>query len=546
MDESSLEASLELYRTQLGQVEQALSAVGENEDLLKLRSDLQELVSLTEGCLLSLKKSNLLKSIETVTETPTPTSASVHIDDEYAAFQAALADEDPQTPQNTSYNRAEGVGSRSHSSESPPRPENHTAMTDIFKDIIGTKCRTSYTHEWGAMTSHNAMVVEVDQLSGDLSKVKVMFCNPTHSRMVPCKYYLEGNCRFSEEKCRFSHGHSVEVEELEEFIDPDYSCLRVGSNCLAKYSDDVWYKATVVGELEDHQYEVVYESYDGVHELDIGDILPLQENSSSDEDSDSDSVESTDRIEPKKQPVTDSDSDEEEDALPVFLWRPPKTLQALGEWEEHTRGIASKLMAKMGYIVGQGLGKNGEGRADPIPIQLLPQGKSLDRIMELKEIAGERDIFDVMKKLEKRKKKLEAKALKEKETPRVEKKSGVFDFINKKLGGKKGNLKDLTHRHTHSSSGHSHITEKDLKSRSDRNINVQLLKTHEEIKSAEKEIVRLRQSLSRHKSGDKRMASQVEKKIQSLEQYIYKLQHSESTLQKHQKQRSDHKKLTIF
>lgn len=58
--------------------------------------------------------------------------------------------------------------------------------------------------------------------------------------------------------------------------------------------------------------------------------------------------------------------------------------------------------------------------------------------MELKEIAGERNLFDVMEKLEKRKKKLEAKALKEKEKPQVEKRSNVFDFINKKLSGKKG------------------------------------------------------------------------------------------------------------
>ena len=31
-------------------------------------------------------------------------------------------------------------------------------------------------------------------------------------------------------------------------------------------------------------------------------------------------------------------------------------------------------MAKMGYIHGQGLGRDGEGRAEPVPIMLLPQG----------------------------------------------------------------------------------------------------------------------------------------------------------------------------
>ena len=37
-------------------------------------------------------------------------------------------------------------------------------------------------------------------------------------------------------------------------------------------------------------------------------------------------------------------------------------------------------MEKMGYIVGQGLGKNGEGRAEPVPIQLLPPGKNLNKL----------------------------------------------------------------------------------------------------------------------------------------------------------------------
>jgi len=31
-------------------------------------------------------------------------------------------------------------------------------------------------------------------------------------------------------------------------------------------------------------------------------------------------------------------------------------------------------MAKMGYIVGQGLGRNNEGRAEPVRVELLPKG----------------------------------------------------------------------------------------------------------------------------------------------------------------------------
>lgn len=56
--------------------------------------------------------------------------------------------------------------------------------------------------------------------------------------------------------------------------------------------------------------------------------------------------------------------------------------------------------------------------------------------MELKALAGEQDLFDVMKKREKKQKAQEKKQAQTYE--KLKKDHSVFDFINKRLGGKKG------------------------------------------------------------------------------------------------------------
>lgn len=54
-----------------------------------------------------------------------------------------------------------------------------------------------------------------------------------------------------------------------------------------------------------------------------------------------------------------------------------KVPQEFGQFEKFTKGIGSKLMMKMGYKLGQGLGLDGSGRAAPIDVKLRPKGMGI-------------------------------------------------------------------------------------------------------------------------------------------------------------------------
>lgn len=100
-------------------------------------------------------------------------------------------------------------------------------------------------------------------------------------------------------------------------------------------------------------------------------------------------------------------------------------------------------MAKMGYKMGSGLGKLGEGRVEPVEVTILPEGNiSLDKVMELKVNNKLKRINNMLrlKRNNRRRQKYAQRAEAESSASNL----SVFEFLNDRLVLRKEKPKDDT------------------------------------------------------------------------------------------------------
>ncbi|XP_049633695.1 zinc finger CCCH-type with G patch domain-containing protein [Suncus etruscus] len=486
MDEESLQAALQASGAQLQQVELALGAdldPAELADLRQLQGDLKELIALTEASLVSVRKSKLLATLDG--QPPA------------AGQTPPAAAETQDLPQ-----------------EEEPEDEEDTDEEDAW---AGRRVQAPFRSAWGPLEYHNAMVV-----GAEAAGVRVLCLYPTQPALKPCPFFLDGKCRF-QDSCRFSHGQVVSVDELRPFQAPDLSSLQAGSACLAKHEDGLWHSARIV-DVDSGYYTVRFDSQLLKEAVVEGDsVLPPL----------------------RAEPSTDSDSDgsDTDDTSYARVVEPaPETSgpcsSAFAGWEVHTRGIGSRLLAKMGYEVGKGLGPRGDGRVEPIHAVVLPRGKSLDQCAEILQKKTKSGQTSTPRPPKNRKPGAKGR-------PPPQPRRNVFDFLNEKLqgqvpgapseagatpqGGKKSS-KDLYH------AGKS----------AKRALSLQLFHTQEKIEQAQRDIKGIQEALARNSGRHGVTAAQLQEKLTRAQQLLSQLRAQEAGLQREQSQADTHKKMTEF
>ncbi|XP_009582555.1 PREDICTED: zinc finger CCCH-type with G patch domain-containing protein isoform X2 [Fulmarus glacialis] len=544
MDEESLEAAIQTYNAQLQQVELALGAgldPSQQSDLIQLQEDLKQLIELTESSLVSVKKSKLLATLDTnassssspvglLEQDANPDSSAQ--DEEYAAFKEAIAelgtDEKPSANNNEiSSKRDEETDDKNESKYSEEEEESDREEEEEEEELSGMKVKAPYYSSWGTLEYHNAMIVGTEDLEDGSAGVRVLYLYPTHKSLKPCPFFLDDKCRFKE-NCRFSHGQVVSVEELQPFQEPNLSALEVGSACLAKHSDGIWYTAKIT-DIDSGYYTVKFDSLLLKEAVVEGDsvIPPLRsEDGASSAESDEDSVDNSGYAK-----VIDSGVPENGE------WTPACS-SSFGGWEAHTRGIGSKLLVQMGYEFGKGLGKNSEGRVEPVQAVVLPRGKSLDQCAEVlqKKKQGKLDPG--------KSRKCRAKGNSSGQSPAGSRKPphNVFDFLNEKLRGKSTGEKAggmaLPERNSKEIYHASKSTKKAL--------SVRLFQTMEKIEQTQKDIRGIQQALARNIGRHSIATAQLEEKLANAHKQLGQLQAQEASLQREQKKADTHKKMTEF
>ncbi|XP_059976079.1 zinc finger CCCH-type with G patch domain-containing protein isoform X2 [Mesoplodon densirostris] len=513
MDEESLQTALRTYDAQLQQVELALGTgldPSELADLRQLQGDLKELIELTEASLVSVRKSKLLAALDG--ERPAQEDA------EYLAFQKAIAGavEVPVAPEaelETVPMREAGPG------PTEPGREEDEGEDEDGAELSGRKVNAPYYSAWGTLEYHNAMIVGTEEADDGAPGVRVLYLYPTHKSLKPCPFFLEGKCRF-QESCRFSHGQVVSVDELRPFQDPDLSSLQAGSACLAKRQDGLWYPARIT-DVDSGYYTVKFDSLLLKEAVVEGDSIlpPLRTEPTGSSDSDSSDVDDPSYARVVEPGAADAGT----------------CSSAFAGWEVHTRGIGSRLLAKMGYEFGKGLGRHAEGRVEPIHAVVLPRGKSLDQCAEIlqKRTGGSQAGASRPPKCRGRGR-----------GPRVRPPSrNVFDFLNEKLkGGAPGALEAGVAPPGRRSGEEVYHASRSAK----RALSLQLFQTEEKIEQTQRAIRGIQEALARNAGRHSVTAAQLQEKLAGAQRQLGQLRAQEAGLQREQRKADTHKKMTEF
>ncbi|KAJ3052290.1 hypothetical protein HK097_006576 [Rhizophlyctis rosea] len=483
-----LSLEVEQSKFQLEELEELASVAGDAaDDLATVIADLRSLIALQEESLLAAKKAEPLTPVaDTTTSANTNTS---HEKDEDAVI---IIDEKP----------------------SPPFPNN-------LKE--GDKCCLPFPHNNYAYFLPSMILT----LNLTQNEATVLPLTPITRQSRTCDRFLEGTC--TKEDCGRSHGTAVSLAELLPMEVLDSGTMDRESKILALYKDGVYYPATIRA-TDAEKGDAFWVTYDGYGtdkvKLTSAEVLPIVGFTLDEE-----AVPGTVSSEGESDVSSDEGEEEavvEDDDPPLISFQYDDG-EAMGAWEAHTKGIGGRLLAKMGYRVGEGLGKSGEGIVRPVDATIVRPGAGL----------GHEELSGAKRKRKRHKDGNERRHKRQSTLSTInggQDASNVFDFLNSSLNS---DTPPPARPPPPSPKETPKTKPKPL------DLNKQLLSVQERMSVLAQEQKRTKEGLQRN-SGDKRMTEAYKEKQTTIEAQIAALRREEDRLSRQLKSTKQRKNMVVF
>ncbi|CAK9298423.1 unnamed protein product [Gordionus sp. m RMFG-2023] len=212
MNEQEIRDSIENCKkqiTDLGNLFDANSEFNNANGIDRIKQQLLDVIKTREENLLAIKKDQLLNLLETKYETSN-----------YISIAPDQSKED---------NDIGGTNANIKPSEEL-----------LAENIEIYKCQ-AYFSDFIYPKYHDAVIFDthITNCNGtNQDELVVLFSHPIVTAMKPCDRFLMGqNC----DDCKYSHGHVVKKRDTRDYVEPNYDNISVGSKCLAKNEQtDLW------------------------------------------------------------------------------------------------------------------------------------------------------------------------------------------------------------------------------------------------------------------------------------------------------------------
>lgn len=364
--------------------------------------------------------------------------------------------------------------------------------------------------------------------------MQAFFVYPIESSMLTCPYFLQNNCYY--DNCKYSHGFQISIDQLAPKLALDFSnednlnklkdksikyCLVENEKPFKNTGQFLWSAGVLVDFKSCDQVLVRFlnanEEWINADRLIILNDLPSQ-----------------------KTKLTDNDFQS------ICFTDHQVSIQVhdqFGAWEKYTNGIGSKLLAKMGYEIGKGLGKQADGIINPIQPIIYPTGKSLDNCFFLKQEHDKKknewkEIIKERKKLSKFENQLSKLSGNNKW-----KRNSIFQLLNTKVINSHQSKKK-----------EEFVKKKDyFKKMNTQTLNITLFKVEQNLQNAQLELKRMENCFkdrynhtSTSSCHDRTILNDFHRRIDKQRNLVSSLQQQHSTVSKEVKTRIQQNKLTNF